>query len=84
MYVRSRVVCLQSDIANYWPGMHNTAFLVVFMDPCLYAKKHKGKTFLFLLHQCHVNLSLYKYKLSPLKINVINWLFLTCKALSRI
>ncbi len=27
-------VSLQSDIANYWPGMHNTAFLVVFTDSC--------------------------------------------------
>ncbi len=22
---------LQSDIANYWPGMHSTAFLVVYL-----------------------------------------------------
>jgi len=25
---------LQSDISNYWPGMHNTAFLFVFADLC--------------------------------------------------
>jgi len=22
----------QRDIANYWPGMHNTAFLVIIVD----------------------------------------------------
>ncbi len=27
-------VSLQSGIANYWPGMNNTAFLVIFMDLC--------------------------------------------------
>ncbi len=25
---------LQSDTANYWPGMSNTAFSVVFLDQC--------------------------------------------------
>ncbi len=25
---------LQSDIANYWPGLNKTAFLVFFVHPC--------------------------------------------------
>ncbi len=53
--IRRRNVSLQNDIANYWPGMCNTACLVVFMDQCeqgyfwqcccLYPKlkKRKGK-----------------------------------------
>jgi len=58
-------VSLQSDIANYWPDMHNTVFLIVFADPCergiilitlsSVREKHKGKTFPFLVHRCHVN-----------------------------
>ncbi len=27
-----RTVSFQSDNATYWPGMQNTAFLVIFMD----------------------------------------------------
>ncbi len=53
-----RYVRRQSNIDNYWPGMNNTAFLVVFMD--LYElgsffKKCDGKTFYFLIYRCHVN-----------------------------
>jgi len=25
-----------SDLVNYWPGKHNTAFLVVFTDLCVF------------------------------------------------
>lgn len=32
--VYRRIVCLQSDISNYWPGMLNTAFLIVFAVRC--------------------------------------------------
>ncbi len=32
--IKRRNVFLQNDIANYWPGMCNTAFSVVFMDQC--------------------------------------------------
>jgi len=36
---RMCITCLQdvswqSQISNYWPGMQNTAFLVIFADPC--------------------------------------------------
>jgi len=27
-------VALKSDITNYWPGKHDTAFLVIFDDAC--------------------------------------------------
>jgi len=27
-------VCLQGYIANYWPSMNNTPFLVIFTYPC--------------------------------------------------
>ncbi len=27
-------VSLQSYITNYWPGMHNTAFVDIFVAPC--------------------------------------------------
>ncbi len=46
-------VSIQIDIANYWTGMQNTAFLVIAADPCergpfwqcchLYAKLFKNK-----------------------------------------
>ncbi len=29
---QARSVSSQSEIAIYWPGMHNTAFIVVFTD----------------------------------------------------
>ncbi len=58
-------VSLQSDIAIYWPGIHNTEFLVVFVDFLWMGivlttsssgrktfQKRKGK---FLLHCCRVN-----------------------------
>ncbi len=32
--VQTRSVYLQSNITNYWPGMNNTAFLVIVTDPC--------------------------------------------------
>lgn len=63
-------VSLQCAIAIYWPGMNNTAFLVVFLDPCecgsfwqcchLYVKlfQNQTKTFLFLVHLCCVNIPL--------------------------
>lgn len=31
-YVHRCVLFLQSDVATYWPGMHNAALLVVFAD----------------------------------------------------
>ncbi len=34
VYVPRRSASLQSGIANYWPGMHNTAFKSFFVDPC--------------------------------------------------
>ncbi len=36
MHVLRYVCCvsLQNDIAIYWSGMHNAAFLVVFADLC--------------------------------------------------
>ncbi len=50
-------VCFQSDIANYWPGMHNTAFLDVFTDTCEQGivLTTLSKTFQFLVHRCRVN-----------------------------
>lgn len=53
----ARGVSLHCDFAN-WPGMHNTAVLVIFADPyeqdnfdsvVVSMRKHKGKT-------CHVNI----------------------------
>ncbi len=72
--VRTRVVA-----ASYWPGMHNTVFLVVFMDLCERGsfdnktfQKHK-EHFPFLVHCCSENLPLFsaevadnpKYSLKP-------------------
>ncbi len=53
-------VSLESDIANNWPGMQYTAFLVVFPDPYVQGKlfKNKGKTCPFLVHCCQFKCSL--------------------------
>lgn len=32
VYVQARSDFLPSNITNYWPGIHNTAFIVIFMD----------------------------------------------------
>ncbi len=32
--MQARSISLQSDIAIYWPGMNNTAILVVSAGPC--------------------------------------------------
>ncbi len=40
--VQVRSVSLESDIANNWPGMQYTAFLVVFPDPCEQGKLFKN------------------------------------------
>lgn len=59
-----RIACLQvcvhvhSDSANYWPGIHNTAFVVVSMGSVLTGTVLTLKTFLFLVqHRC-VNIPL--------------------------
>lgn len=38
-------VSLQSDVANYWLGMHNSIFIVIFVDPCEKCKKKKQVIF---------------------------------------
>ncbi len=32
--MQMRSISLQTDFANYWPSMNNTAFLVVSTDQC--------------------------------------------------
>lgn len=46
-------VSLQSDIAIYWPGMHNTAFFLIF-DVKLFNKRNVKRVY-FLFHCCCVN-----------------------------
>jgi len=52
-------VSLQSDIAYYWPGMNNTAFLVIFTDPCEHCRLYEEKKNIFMLStllSCKCNL----------------------------
>jgi len=68
-------VFLQSNIANYWPGIHNTVLAIV-LHPCelwmgivltallSVREKLEEKTFLFLVHCCCVNVPKVKWNFS--------------------
>ncbi len=85
---QARSVSLQSDIGNYWPGMYNTAFLVIFMDLCeqgpfwqcchLHTKlfkntKEKLFCFMFLSWECTFSHHFVFYFKISLLIQCVTW-----------